>query len=416
MSGENCGRQQYLVGPEVEQTTHGVAQDVVGQDARRGAEGIALVAPFRGRLNRIEPPAACRRPHRFVLQANRHGKVQGLHRQRDCLAGVQRGQFEREVDRMVRPASSQPAPERAHIAGEKHLPEIRRTDDCRQSQAAVRLPAGRQERRRRHERIERKGQFQPVHAAASADQLHRQPAAGGSNRPVDVRAGGGQAKLHAVGAALLPFAGQSDRRLRRALFQRNAGAQQVALRPIAAFGVPTQQRQSRRSAIGLDSHHRLPFGVAAAKCNNAGRPDRRHRISRNRAAAHRHNQKPQQNQKAVLQSRHSHLLSSMNRGRTEFCVKRCGTAILAVVFHGLEARATKFCTVPINAAPAKTPLYPAYPPPPTRPSLPSPFGRGAGGEGNRISPRPFTGEGPGVRAFCGQRPLPPLAFRERGRE
>jgi hypothetical protein len=34
------------------------------------------------------------------------------------------------------------------------------------------------------------------------------------------------------------------------------------------------------------------------------------------------------------------------RNCTKFCVKRCGTAILAVVFHGLEARATKLCTVP----------------------------------------------------------------------
>jgi hypothetical protein len=34
------------------------------------------------------------------------------------------------------------------------------------------------------------------------------------------------------------------------------------------------------------------------------------------------------------------------QGLYEFCVTRCRTAILAVVFHGLEARATKSCAVP----------------------------------------------------------------------
>jgi hypothetical protein len=40
------------------------------------------------------------------------------------------------------------------------------------------------------------------------------------------------------------------------------------------------------------------------------------------------------------------ILRQQDWGCTEFCVKQCGTAILAVVFHGLEARATKFRTVP----------------------------------------------------------------------
>ena len=265
------GRQEYMVRPNVDQTTHRVADDVVGQNACRGAEGIALVAPFRGRLNRIEPASPGRRPHRFVLQVGRRGKTQGLHRQRDRLAGVQRRQFEREVDRMVRPASAQPALERARVAGKQHLPKIRRTDDRRQSQAAVRLPTGGQERGRRHERIERKDQFQLVHVVLPADELHGQPAARGSNRPVDARPRGGQSKPHFVRSLFFAFAGQIDRRLRRALLQRYAGSQQVALRAIAAFGVPTQQRQCGRLAIGLDAQHGLARGGRVPECNDGRR-------------------------------------------------------------------------------------------------------------------------------------------------
>ena len=71
-----------MVCPHVEQTTHRVADDIVRQNARRGTERIALVAPFGGRLNRVEPAAPSRRPEGFVLQIGRRWKKQGLDRER----------------------------------------------------------------------------------------------------------------------------------------------------------------------------------------------------------------------------------------------------------------------------------------------------------------------------------------------
>jgi hypothetical protein len=44
--------------------------------------------------------------------------------------------------------------------------------------------------------------------------------------------------------------------------------------------------------------------------------------------------------------------AALRWGGTKFCVKRRGTAILAVLPHGLEARDTKFRTVPLGSADA----------------------------------------------------------------
>lgn len=83
------GDEEGLIGVEPERATGGIADDVIAEHARRGAEGTVLLAPAGGRLDRVEPTAARERPVPGIRQARGGGKEQWLELQRVRPAGLQ---------------------------------------------------------------------------------------------------------------------------------------------------------------------------------------------------------------------------------------------------------------------------------------------------------------------------------------